>query len=121
MPWKLWGLFCQPAVAHTGYFDCVMNATAWKVKFANMFVMLIIWCKIQQKSYYKLQFIEKMNPIKGKKCMDKLSKSMDKFFDPYLDILMNWASRVERPQKSLPKLYLWFQDIGKENLYFTRP
>ena len=35
----------------------VMNATAWKVKVANMFVMLIIWCKIQEKNYCKLQFI----------------------------------------------------------------
>ena len=31
------------------YYDCVMNATAWKVKVANMFVMLITWCKIQEK------------------------------------------------------------------------
>ena len=35
----------------------VMNATAWRVKVANMFVVLITWCKIQEKNYCKLHFI----------------------------------------------------------------
>ena len=43
-------LLCRPAVAHISYFDCLMKATAWKVKVANMFAMLIIWCKIQKKN-----------------------------------------------------------------------
>ena len=33
---------------------------------------------------------------------------MDKFFYPHFDILMNWASHFETPQKSLPKFYLYF-------------
>ena len=49
MPLKLWGLFCTAALVHASYFDCVMNATVWKVKAANMFVMLLIWCKIEKK------------------------------------------------------------------------
>ena len=49
--------FCTPAVVQTGYFDCVMNTTTGKVIVANMFVTLIIWCKIQEKNYWKLQFI----------------------------------------------------------------
>ena len=31
---------------------------------------------------------------------------MDKFFDPYFDILMNLASHFENQQKGLPKFYL---------------
>ena len=50
MPLKLWGLLCTPAVVHTSYFDCVIKATAWKVKVANMFAMLIKWGKIQKKN-----------------------------------------------------------------------
>ena len=38
---------------HTRYFDCVMNATASKVKVTYIFVMLIIWCKIQEKKLLK--------------------------------------------------------------------
>ena len=47
---------------------------------------------------------EKMNPIKG--LLSSCQKCMDKFFDPYFDILMNWASHFEKPQKSLPKFCL---------------
>ena len=54
---KLWGRFCTPAVVHTSYFDCVMKATAWKVKVANMFAMLIIWRNIQKKKFSELQFL----------------------------------------------------------------
>ena len=57
--------FCTPAVAHKSYFDCIINATPWKAKIGNLFVMLIIWCKLQEKNYCKLQFIWEMNPIKG--------------------------------------------------------
>ena len=34
---------------HTGYFDCVMNATAWKVNVANMFVMCSYGVKYSKK------------------------------------------------------------------------
>ena len=33
---------------------CVMKVTSWKVKVANMFVMLIIWCKIQEEGLQNL-------------------------------------------------------------------
>ena len=36
MSLKLWGLFCTPAVVYASYFDCVVNATTWKVKVANI-------------------------------------------------------------------------------------
>ena len=49
MPLTLWGLFCMPAVVYTSCFDCVMKATAWKVKNANTFAMLIICCEIKEK------------------------------------------------------------------------
>ena len=69
-----------------------------------MFVMLTMWCKIQEKNYCKLNFFEKMNPIKGPESPCK--KCMDRFFDPYYDILMTWASHFEKAQKSLPIFYL---------------
>ena len=53
MPLKLWGLFLH-AVVHTSYFDCVMKATTWKVKVANMVAMLIIWGKIQKKNVLQI-------------------------------------------------------------------
>ena len=63
---KLWGFFCILAVVHTSYFDCVMKATAPKVKVANMFAMLIIWCKIQKRKIIaNNNFLYKMNPIKS--------------------------------------------------------
>ena len=46
---------------------------------------------------------------------------MDKFSDPYFDILMNSASHFEEPQKSLPNFIFNFEDNWKENLHFTRP
>ena len=49
MPLKLRGPFCTQIVVHTSYFDCVVKANGWMMKVANMFAMLIIWCKIQQK------------------------------------------------------------------------
>ena len=48
MPLYGWGVFCTPAVAYTtytSYFGCVMKAASWKVKVANIFAILIIWCK----------------------------------------------------------------------------
>ena len=33
----------MPAVVHTSYFDCAMNATAWKIKVANV-CNVVIWC-----------------------------------------------------------------------------
>ena len=45
---------------------------------------------------------------------------MYKFFDPYFDILMNWANRFEKPQKSLSKFYLSedSEDFWKAKLVF---
>ena len=65
MPLKLWGLFCSPTVAHTSSFGYAIKATTWKVKVANMFAMLIIWCKIQKKITANYNSFDKMNPIKG--------------------------------------------------------
>ena len=49
------------------YFDCIMNANGWKVKFVNIFVMLIILVYIREKNYCKLQLIwdneSKQRPI----------------------------------------------------------
>ena len=57
--------FCRPSVVHTSYFDCVMKATALKVKVTNMFGMLIIWGKVYKKITSIYNSFEKMNPIKG--------------------------------------------------------
>ena len=51
---------------------------------------------------------------------------MDKLFDPYFDILMNWASRFEKPKfnEKFTKFFsLIFKIFGKQVciLYFTRP
>ena len=103
MPLKLRSLFCLPAVVHTSYFDCVMNVTAWKVKVANMFVMLAKWYKIQGKITANFNSFEKTNPIIGLWSSWPCQKCMDNFFDTYFDILMNWAaSPFEKSQKSLP-------------------
>ena len=83
-----------------------------------MFAMLIIWCKIQKKITANYNSFDKMNPIKGLQL--PCQKCMDKFFDPYFDILMNCAAYFEKPQKGLPKFYL-LNIFGKENLYFTSP
>ena len=34
--------------------NCVMKATAWNVKVANIFTMLIIWGKIQKKKFLQI-------------------------------------------------------------------
>ena len=86
MPLKLWGRFCTSAVVHTSYFDCVMKATVWKVKVANMFAMLIIWIKIQKKFTADYNSFDKMNPIVG-----------------LISFLMNWVTYFKKPQKNLPK------------------
>ena len=58
VPWKASesprGLFCTLAVVYTCYFDCVMKANAWKVKVANIFAMLNIWCKIETKKMLQI-------------------------------------------------------------------
>ena len=59
VPLKLWDCFCTPDVVHTSYFDCVMKATAWKMK---------VWSllgKIQKHFSANYNFFEWMNPIKG--------------------------------------------------------
>ena len=103
---KIWSLFCTPAVVDTSYFDCAMNSTAWKVKVTNMFLMLIVCCTIPKKITVNYNFFKKMNLIYGLKTPSQ--KRLDKFFDPYFDVLMRWASHFEKPQKSLWKFYLWF-------------
>ena len=70
MPLKLWDCFCKPAVAYTSHFDCVMKATAWKMKVANMFDMQKSRCwsysvKCREKITANYNSFEKMNPIKG--------------------------------------------------------
>ena len=40
----------MPAIVRKSYFDHVIKTTAWKVKVANMFPMLITWGKIQEKN-----------------------------------------------------------------------
>ena len=59
MPWKFknYEAFFACHLLCISYFDCVINATAWKVKVANMFVKLIIWCKRQDKNPCQLQSI----------------------------------------------------------------
>ena len=57
MSLKLWGLFRTPAFVHTSYFDCFKNATAGKVKLANIVHDVVIWAKIQAKNYCKLQLL----------------------------------------------------------------
>ena len=54
MSLKLSGLFCTPAVVHTSCFDYVLKATAWKMKTAYMFAMLVIWCKMQRKKLLQI-------------------------------------------------------------------
>ena len=60
-----------------------------------------------------------MNPVKDLK--PPCQKCMDKSFDPYFDILMNWASHFGKPQKFTRILSLILVIFGKDNLYFTRP
>ena len=58
-----------------------------KEESTNMFAMLIIWCKIQKKITANYKLFVKMNLVKGLE--SSYQKCMDKFFDPYFDILMN--------------------------------
>ena len=53
-----------------------------------MFAMLIKQVKIQKKkTTANYNSFEKINPIKS--LQSPCAKGMDKFFDPYFDILMN--------------------------------
>ena len=77
-----------------------MKAIAGKVKFANLFAMLMVLDKNAERKLLQILIpLEKWTQSYCKKCMDM-------FFDLYLDILLNWARYFELPQKSLPKFYL---------------
>ena len=52
-----------------------------------MFVMLIVWCELQETITADYNSFEKMNLVKG--LQSHCQKCMDKFFDTYFDILMN--------------------------------
>ena len=77
-----------------------MKAIAGKVKFANLFAMLMVMDKNAERKLLQILIpLEKWIQSSCQKCMDM-------FFDLYFDILLNWAGYFELPQKSLPKFYL---------------
>ena len=92
----------------------VMNATAWKVEVANMFVVLIMWCKIQEKTILQttihLRKWIQLN-VYSQKCMDK-------FVHPYFEILMNWASRMRSYRKVFQNFIFNLEDIWKRKFVF---
>ena len=94
----------------------VTNPTAWKVKVANMLVVLIIWCKIQEENYCKLQTT--INLRKWIQLKVYSQKCMDKFVDPNFDILMNWASRMRSHRKVYQNFIFNFEDIWKRKFVF---
>ena len=55
-----------------------------------------------------------MNPIKGL----PYQKCMDKFFDPYFGILMNWANGMRSLRKVYQNFMIIFEDIWKREFVF---
>ena len=54
MSLKLYNYKIIKCIQVTSYFDCVMNATASKMKDANIVRDVFIWSKTKEKNYCKL-------------------------------------------------------------------
>ena len=96
-------------------------------------ILIVLWMELHEKWKSQILFVifycftkitgnynsfEKMYPIKGLQSL--CQKCMDKFFDPFFDVLMNWASHFENPQKRLSKFYLKFwRYLEKKNCTLT--
>ena len=57
------------------YFECVMKGTAWKVQVANVFAIIILWCKTQEKILHNTIPLRKQTQLKvySQKCISSLT------------------------------------------------
>ena len=116
MSLKLSGLFCTPAVVHTSCFDYVLKATAWKMKTAYMFAMLVIWCKMQRKKL--LQITVSLRKWIQLKVYSHPVKNV--WISFLILILIFWWIQLavwEATKKFIKILSLILKISGKENLY----
>ena len=84
------------------YFDCVINVTTWKLNVANMFMMLIIWCKIPEISMRKwIQLNVCSQPVKN-------------VWISYLSLILTfWWIELVILRKVYQNFIFYFEDIWK--------
>ena len=56
-------LFLHTSCCTKSYFDCVMSTPRLKVKVANIFVMVFVWCKKKKKITANYKSFGKMNLV----------------------------------------------------------